>query len=288
MLNFTRRQRNGLIVLSILIILFAIAPLFNGFLKKDYSSSFSEFEQIIVKAKQTRKKPTSRIQDLPIKTNSLFNFNPNTASKKDFSNLGLSKIQIDQIINYRNKKGVFYKKEDFLKIYAIDTLCYKRLKPYIIIYKPKGRKIKKYSKKYTTNKITKKQFQNIEINVATEKDLQKISGLGEVLSRRIIKYRNVLGGFVTKEQVQEVYGVDKDKFEEIKSKLICNGNVKKIKINFVSEKQLEKHPYFSKKQAKKIIKNRTFTGRYQSLSDFKTRLDFSDNFIEKIKDYLIF
>ncbi len=89
MLNFTRGQRNGLIVLSFFIILFAISPNFIDFFKKDYRSDFSIFEKEIEHAQISKKSQTLENKNKIIP---LFEFNPNIASKTDFLNLGLLTI----------------------------------------------------------------------------------------------------------------------------------------------------------------------------------------------------
>jgi competence ComEA-like helix-hairpin-helix protein len=286
MLNFTRGQRNGLIVLSILIILFIVSPLFIDFFEKDYKLSFSEFEKEIINATIPKKE---NIQKQPIPNISYFDFNPNTASERDLYRLGLSKKQVKQILNYRQKNGKFYKKADFRKIYAIDTETYRKLEAYIVI--PNNTKYKKsISKKqaYPSRRLTHKKLKIIEINSASVDDLQEIKGLGPVISKRIVKYRTILGGFIETKQLMEVYGIDEEKYQQIKTQITCNQEIKLINANFATTKDFEKHPYFSKKQAKKIVKNRTFKGRFKNLNDFKTRLHFSDELIKKIKDYLTF
>lgn len=285
MLNFSRGQRNGLIVLSFLIVISAVTPFFIQFLKKDYSSSFLKFEKEIGQALKQEKSASS--EEVPIE---LFDFNPNTASEQEFVKLGLSGKQIKQILNYRNKNGKFYKKEDFGKIYAIDEETYNRLESYIVISqkRTKSRK-RKYQNKTEKEVAPKYKKIIVEINSVTVEELQKVRGIAVTFSKRIIKYRDALGGFVEKTQLKEVYGIDDEKYQQIQSQITCKSSVvKKIKINYSTAKDFEKHPYFSKKQAKEIMKNKSFNGRYKSIGDLRKRLGFSDEFIKKIEDYLEF
>lgn len=288
MLNFTRGQRNGLIVLSFLIVGFALFPIVSDYFKTDYSSSFSEFEKEINQARVVELEDTHS-SDIP-KIES-FEFDPNLIDELGMQRLGLSEKQIKQILNYRNKKGHFYKKEDFGKIYAIDDETYNRLENYIVMAtKEKQRAYKnnkKFKKEYTAKAKYKKVF--VEINSASVEDLQTIRGIGEAFSKRIIKYRNNLGGFVQKEQLLEVYGIDDEKYSQIHDQIgVDSKKAKRIRVNFESAKIFEIHPYFSKKQAKEIAKNKTFNGRYKSVDDFRERLNFSQEFINKVQDYLEF
>lgn len=94
-----------------------------------------------------------------------FEFDPNTASEKDFYRLGLSNYTIKSIINYRTKGGVFRKKEDLAKIYSLKQADYERLEPYIAI--PDG------------NKYTKKTTEKIDINTADEETWRSLPLIGQ-------------------------------------------------------------------------------------------------------------
>ena len=285
MFHFTRGQRNGLIVLSILIVIFISFPLVFKYFKNDYKPSFLTFEQEIDNARIAEKYSSKTNVKSPVK---YFKFNPNLATKEELLSLGLTERQSNQILNFREKKGHFYTKADFKKIYAIDDTTYAKLEAFIDI--PSKKKSSKFKKKQNYHKFKKKQYPNIiiEINKAQISDFEKIKGIGNTLAQRIIKYREALGGFLEKKQLQEVYGIDADRYQQIKSQIRCNKTVVKIRINYVSAKEIAKHPYISKQQAKAIIKKRTFGGRYQSINDLQKRLQFSDDLIQKITHYIEF
>lgn len=60
----------------------------------------------------------------------------------------------------------------------------------------------------------------IDINKATVEDVDKISGIGPVLAKRIIEKRDELGGFKTIEELKEVEGIGEKKFSNIKNEVI--------------------------------------------------------------------
>ncbi|MEZ4907726.1 MAG: helix-hairpin-helix domain-containing protein [Saprospiraceae bacterium] len=72
------------------------------------------------------------------------------------------------------------------------------------------------------NRKTEKTKLNIDINFCDEAELQKLNGIGEVLSARIIKYRNLLGGFVTIDQLKEIYGLSDETYESIKDQIVID------------------------------------------------------------------
>src|SRR3569833_3197280 len=55
----------------------------------------------------------------------------------------------------------------------------------------------------------------IELNSADSAKLTELKGIGPSFARRIINYRNRLGGFINKEQLKEVYGMDDDRYAEM-------------------------------------------------------------------------
>tara|TARA_B110001450_G_C17653728_1_gene494332 strand:- start:1287 stop:1697 length:411 start_codon:yes stop_codon:yes gene_type:complete len=104
-----------------------------------------------------------------------------------------------------------------------------------------------------------------DLNTSSARDLTQVRGIGEVLSKRIVKYRTRLQGFDELDQLYEVYGLDSLVVEKVKRqfKLITKPERVKIPIAEVTMEALLRIPYLSKSEAKKIIGLRT---RNQNLS----------------------
>ncbi len=60
----------------------------------------------------------------------------------------------------------------------------------------------------------------VNINDATLRELVRLSGIGPVLARRIIDYRNLHGSFQKIEDIKNVKGIGGEKFEQVKDILI--------------------------------------------------------------------
>src|SRR5690606_21620549 len=95
--------------------------------------------------------------------------------------------------------------------------------------------------------------------------------IGPILSDRIIKYRAVLGGFVHKEQLKEVYGIQEETFINLSEKVfIVNSFIPaQININLDSLKAIAAHPYISFPVAKAIFNFRLQHGKYVSKDDLR-------------------
>jgi DNA uptake protein ComE-like DNA-binding protein len=86
----------------------------------------------------------------------------------------------------------------------------------------------------------------LDINQATKEDLMKISGIGEAISDRILNQKEVYGGFVSMDQMNEIWGLSPEVLANLQKYFKVNSlpKVKKININNASIKELGQFPYF--------------------------------------------
>ncbi|MFV0501028.1 MAG: ComEA family DNA-binding protein [Bacteroidales bacterium] len=135
--------------------------------------------------------------------------------------------------------------------------------------------------------IYKKESIIIDINHADSLDFQALRGIGPVLSKRIIKYRNLLGGFVDINQIQEVYGISDSLFNTIKPLLrLDTVNIKQININQCDIKELNSHPYLDFYQSKAIIKYRQDKTHIDSIQELNLIQLIDPQTLNKIKPYI--
>lgn len=193
--TYTKKQRNGLLVLVLLVIGMQAYLYFDDFFIAQPSSDFSQFDSIVAyrKTQITEVKEGFKAQD------SLFFFDPNEASVQDFTLLGLDGRVSKSIINYRTKGGQFRKKEDVLKIYNMDSAWYFRVSDFIVINTP-AKKERDFSKKNYS-------FKSFDPNTVSKKQLEKM-GLRDWQAKNIITYREKVKPFAHPEQIYKVYGID--------------------------------------------------------------------------------
>lgn len=118
----------------------------------------------------------------------------------------------------------------------------------------------KYSTYYAHEAI------EIQINQADTAVWAVLKGVGPVLSRRIVNYRKALGGFVSVEQVAEVYGISPVLFEDIKPQLVLDSaKIETIDLNRASLRRLRNHPYMDFYMAKAIVDARRSNGPLSAL-----------------------
>jgi len=204
----------------------------------------------------------------------LFKFDPNNLPAGQWAKLGLSSRQISILKNYEAKGGRFYTKTDLQKIYSFTPKDYRRLEPYITL-----------PQQYTSTKTD----EIVEINTADSARLTRVKGIGPSFASRIIKYRTQLGGFVKKEQLMEVYGIDTAKYREISTHATVNTmRIKKLHINTATIDELRPFPYFNFKQMNAIVQYRTQHGNYHSMEDLHQVAILDDEILRKIAPYLTF
>ena len=58
--------------------------------------------------------------------------------------------------------------------------------------------------------------QRIDLNSADTLALQQVPGIGPSFARRIARYRDQLGGYYTVLQLQEIFGMEPDRYQRIK------------------------------------------------------------------------
>ena len=127
----------------------------------------------------------------------------------------------------------------------------------------------------------------VDLNTADSVTLLTLYGIGPSFAKRIVKYRNLLGGFYTKAQLLEVYGFDQDRLDKIDANCeVSSGGIKKINVNTVKTEELKKHPYFDYYTAKAIVDQRIILKKYTSLEQIKAIPLIHDELFTKIKNYL--
>ncbi len=193
--------------------------------------------------------------------------------------MGLSGFLTKRIIRYREKGGSFRKKEDVLKIYGMDSSWYDQAQGWMT-FPPK--KIPKPFEKRVTN------FRIEDINEADSLQLLRIYGIGPALSRRIRTFRDRLGGFISLNQLQEVYGLDTAVVREMKKKFVVRDEFlpRQIKLNTATLEDLIHHPYIKRREALAILSYRLQHGAFQAFEELLEINLLTPQWIDRVQPYL--
>ena len=256
----------------LLIALALAAPYIYQRFHKSKAINLTGFNAAVARLKQNAIADSTKAA---IKSEHLSNFNPNQLPVEQWQKIGLREQQIQVIKNYEAKGGRFYSKQDLKKIYVISADDYRKLAPHINLPDKEPRTEK-------TNAV-------VELNAATEKSLTQIKGIGEGWAKSIIRYRDRLGGFYKKEQLKEIYGMDKFTYADLAPYVkIDAGRIVKISINTATPNDLLVYPYLNFKQKNAIIEYRNQHGNYTRLADLLNIPIIDAQILRKIEPYISF
>ena len=291
--GFTKSESNGVIVLTAIVFLVAIVPrLFTVQINKDHllsadSISLSKWVNDVNKAMVKDQLNILKPKKTNVKRVEFVPFNPNFSSLDELTSLGFSPRTAQNILSYIKAGGSFQVKADLKKIYGISENQIRDVWDYIElpeklepVAKDKKKIIEVNDKKEEVSEIT------INLNTADTSLLQKLNGIGPVLSDRIIKYRNLLGGFHSTYQLNEVYGLDEETIKNIGKRVMTSGTLKKININTDSIKHLTIHPYIDYKLGQAIFNYRQVHGDYVDKNEILQIKMITDAQFEKISPYI--
>ncbi|WP_181842362.1 ComEA family DNA-binding protein [Emticicia sp. BO119] len=232
------------------------------------------------------------------KSYKLFNFDPNTATVAQLEELGLPRFIAERIEKYRSKGGKFRKKEDLAKIYGLYPETYERLEPYISLPSledestntPQAEIIAQPIVAEKPTVIAPKKTETLtrfDLNTADTTQLKLIRGIGSGYAKRIVKFRDILGGFANADQVRETYGLPTETADELLKYGFVDGNIRKLKVNQLSLADL-RHPYLKFAQARAIIAYREQHGRFKTIDDLRQIKILDEATIQRIEPYLEF
>ncbi|HSO86026.1 MAG TPA: helix-hairpin-helix domain-containing protein [Draconibacterium sp.] len=187
-------------------------------------------------------------------------FDPNNADFNQLTQFGFNRFQANNLIEFRKKAGVFRTPADLLKIYGIDTSFYETIAAHIQIENVKESQI-----------IKIKPALHVELNSADSTDLIKLNGIGSAFANRIIKYRDLLGGFYSTAQLLEVYNFSEETFRNIENNVSADTLlIRKIRVNFAEYPELLRHPYFNRKQVEAVLNYRNKNGSFHDIIQLKS------------------
>jgi competence protein ComEA len=298
--SFNKGERNGIIVLLIILVLVIAVPfLFPYFIKKE-SPDFSKFDKEIDAFEKSLKKNEEAVSwndttyakdfdysnvDKSAAETQLhpFIFDPNGLSEEKWKEIGLSDKQIKTIKNYEAKGGKFYEKEDLKKMYSISESEYEVLEPYIQIADDSKTTKTTYKKTTTYAKNT----EVIELNSADTADLKTLKGIGSSYAKKIIAYRSKLGGYANKEQLLEVYGMDSTRYSGFSDFVKVNTFlITKINVNTATYDEMKVHPYIGYNIALSLVNMRKAQGKFATVADIKKSVLVTDKIYEKLLPYI--
>ena len=305
---FTDQQYRGLLILlPIAIVLVAIAVALE---------LLPDAEQIEV-ADLPAKQEVKEVNEAEVEEVVFKEFDPNKFSYEELREAGLPKEVAVGVVRWRSYGKVYRVKEDMALVSGMTDSLYVLLKPFIVIDPSVAAKPKEYERKergeYSAEKSQPKQSQLpktdslskpktakeepsfahaeplVELNSADTTALISVNGIGSKSAAEIVKYRDLLGGYHSVEQISELKCVTEQNYEKILQQIYCDScEIRKIDINFAAPKVIARHPYVSVAALRKIIKQRQLKGGWSRIEEMVEDNILSEDEAKRLAPYLWF
>ena len=270
---FTKQQRSGVFVLLLLIVIFQCIYFFFDFTTDE--SNENEQREIIAFQKEIDSlaliKKVSKYEMRP--------YNPNFITDYKGYVLGMSVEEVDRLHSFRKLNKYANSAKEFQQITQVSDSLLK-------VMSSKFKFPDWVTKKNVANKYSSS-YQN-DLNKAEAKDIHKATDLEYKIAYRIVNFRKKLGGFLTFEQLKDVYGLSEDDIKKVADKFVLKTIpiIKKININLAGASELAELVYINEYIAANIIDERVLREGYKSLDELKYVTHFPTEKLGRIKLYL--
>lgn len=284
--TFNKQQRSGILLLLLFIVLTLCVYWFTDFSEKD-TFDVSSPEIVLIQ----QELDSLRLLAIENRKPKIYPFNPNFITDYKGYTLGMSNEQIDKLLQYRREGEWINSIADFKNVTGVSDSLLNVISPYFKfpewVTNPKSKtayKNNSSSKGFSEKKYTEK----IDLNKATAEELQKVSGIGNTLSQRIIKYRDKLGGFSSDIQLNNVYGLEPEVVKRTQNLFTVKSPkpIEKINVNTATASDISTIPGVSFNLAKNIWEYRRLREKINSIEELKKIDGMTQRKLQLIQLYL--
>ncbi|HLV37823.1 ComEA family DNA-binding protein [Xanthomarina sp.] len=280
--KFTKERRNGIFLLILFIVALQVIYFFVSFSSEEIQINQNELEIF------QNEIDSLRLAEIESRKPKIYPFNPNYITDYKGYTLGMTNEEIDRLLAFRKQDKWINSAKEFQQVTGVSDSLLAILSPHFKfpdwVTNPKPKT--EYSFKNNDQPKTFEQKQ--DLNTASASQLQKVNGIGEGYSKRIIAYRDKYGGFIADVQLQEIYGLSPEVIERLKEHFTVKTpkHVEKISLNSATIEELVTIQYIDYEIAHHITEQRTLREGYNSLDELLKVKSFPSNKIEIIKLYL--
>jgi DNA uptake protein ComE-like DNA-binding protein len=284
--QFSNKQRSGIFLLLLIIIVGQCVYAFVDFSKDEIPVDQKELDAF------RNEIDSLRLVEVENNKPKIYPFNPNYITDYKGYTLGMTNEEIDRLHQFREANRWVNSAKEFQNVTKVSDSLLAKMSPYfkfpewVTNPKPKNNS---FNNSYSNSNTPKTFAQKIDLNKATTSQLQKVYGVGEKLSERIIKSRSKhKGGFVDDIELTEVWGLSQEVIERVKNDFTVKTPraIKKFNLNTATRDELVTIQYIDYEVAHHIIEERTLRNGFKSLEELTKVEDFPIKKIEIIKLYL--
>jgi competence protein ComEA len=231
---------------------------------------------------------------------------------------GIGPVLSQRIVNYRRALGGFTDVAQVAKVYGIKPEVFAEIEPRLYLSELTAPlQGSKFGHPKTYSRAVSPALPHLDINVATAEELALLPGLGKVLSNRIVKFREALGGFDSLAQLNKVYNLPPETLADLQPYLYLTPETKprpqpapaplladtqgpaagrqyrseaditRIDLNQADEAALVALPGIGPKLAPRIVRYREILGFYREVSQLRQVYGLSEENFQRMAPYLL-
>ncbi|GAB1307388.1 helix-hairpin-helix domain-containing protein [Urechidicola sp. KH5] len=283
--KYHKDQRNGIFALLLLVILFQIAYFFLDFSSDGTvdinTQEVLKFRQEIDSLKKI---------ELEARKPKIFPFNPNYITDVKGYELGMTNEEIDLLHAFRSSGKFVNSAKEFQKVTKVSDSLLAIITPYFkfpdwVVAKKKTQ-VKKEKAKNTPLSLSFSDKK--DLNTVAAEELLQVYGVGEIMSKRIVKFRSSLQGFSSDTMLYKVYGLKPEIVEEIMKYYTVKSKpeISPININTATFKEVLKVPYIDYELTKKIFQYKDQNNGFNSIEELLNIEGLDQEIFDKIVVYL--
>lgn len=219
-----------------------------------------------------------------------FPFDPNTISADSFQLLGFPAWQAKSLLRYRGDRAITFRRAtDLRRVKSLDSALVEAIIPLVRLAPPTANAPASAPTTYTYKpKTPPPPPRSVDINTADTSVWKSIPGIGSYRAKRIVRFREVLGGFVSINQVGDTRGLPDSTFQAIMPYLKASPIPRPLVINRATYDELKRHPYINRNLANSIVKNREKFGRFNGPEDLRRLRLITDKNLPTLLPYFSF
>lgn len=195
----------------------------------------------------------------------VYPFNPTFLNDYRAYVLDLPAEAVDRIAKFRNQGKWINSLKQFQAITGLEDSVMQRIEPFL-----KLPEFKKPNSSFGDKSLSDNR-NPIDLNTAKASELMYIRGIGPVKSKRIVEFRERIGGFAHMHQLYAVYGLDTQLVDAIKEQFFIDQTrtIIKMQVNKASVSDLATIPGISFETARLIWLERRRVGEFTSWSQLR-------------------
>lgn len=224
-----------------------------------------------------------------------FRFDPNSISADSFALLGFPAWQAKSLLRYRGDRPITFRRAtDLRRVKSLDSALVEEVIPLIDIAPvpfpapaaaPDAATPATYAYRPKTPPPPPGSF---DINSSDTSAWRTLPGIGSYRAKRIVRYREALGGFYSIDQIATTHGLPDSTFKAIVTYLKLSPVYRPLPINSATYDALKRHPYINRNLANSIVRNREKAGRFNGPEDLKRLRLIKDEELPRLLPYFSF